>query len=435
MTYQRSSLRLLWLSIPVAVGVYLFYSLLNYGLSSPGTESGFALIGPNRIPAFNDVKWFLSFAACKGDLRTLITSNTLCFGFKNPGYPALSMEMARALGWGPGDARWIGILSGTGLMIVLGHACWLCTRNARSWSIIVGFLGISFPFQALLERGNIDSILFLLTALFCLTVWMRRPWSVLLANGITAFSIGLKVYPAFASFAWLIYSFRIPMDDRHRRVLAQSLLLTTILSLLFTYFSIYSRLAPAHGGLHSHGLSAMGYTNVFLLKEFGFSMGKIAIYALFLSKALSILIGAAGGFLFGGQLAWPNPSRLPLNSLPNLYINTLIMITSAIGIGCYIFSIGYDYRFIYLFPILALLLANLIHNPARSSRNKLFLAFMLAASAYIFYLPLATFLSLRTATVLELIDEMILAPFLFAALSATWIHLWNSPPSELSTTL
>lgn len=424
----------LWLAIPAAVGTYLLYSLLNYGLSAPGSESGFGLLGLNRVPAFNDVKWLLSFAACKGDIRSLITTNASCFGYKNPGYPALSMELARFLGWGPDDARWIGILSGTGLMAAMAHACWLCTANVRSWSIIVGLLGLSFPFQVVLERGNIDSVLFLLIALFGLAAWKPGPWSILLANVIAAFSISLKVYPAIASIAWMIYSIRTKMTSKRKRILAQSLLATTAASLLFTAFSIYSRLAPASGGLRSHGLSAIGYANVFLLNEFGFTLGRLAIYALFLIKALSIFIGCSGGFLWGRQLAWPIFFRRPSKPLLSQYINTLIMITSAVGIGCYIFSIGYDYRLIFLFPILTLIFSNLIDNPTLHSSNRRFLALLAAAASYIFYLPFATSLSLRTSTALEMVDEMILAPFLLSALAAIWIHLWIHPWQEPSST-
>lgn len=422
----RNLLRLLWLVFPVIAAGHLLFSLLHYGFSPAGNNPGFELVGGNRQPTFHDLKWVLSFSACEGDLRELLTSNTPCLGYGDPQYPVLPILMGRWIGLGPQDAGWIGILSGVGVMAVLAHVCWLCTRETRTWSIIITMMWLSFPLQFLLERGNLDSIIFLLTALFCLMVWQRGWASVLFANAIAALTVTFKIYPVLTVIGWLIYSIKAPMAKQRKRSLAWSLLLTTPISLLFTYLSFFSsKITTGAGGLYSHGLTAIGYANTFLLSEFGYQLGRLSIRSLFVFKAVSLLIGFIYGMRWARNLALPkSPQPTKANtSLAHSYAQTLIMVTAAVGIGCYIISIGYDYRLVFILPLLGLIACNLQGNTSLRPKNRWFLALLLAASAYIFTLPFATGIDSRSIHFLELIDESILSPFLFAGLAAAWIQL------------
>jgi hypothetical protein len=413
----------LWLLIPAIVGSYLLFSLLKYGISPLADNPGFALLGSNRIPGFYDLKWILSYSACEGSLRELLATNTSCFGFANPHYPALSILLGRWLGMGPQDAAWAGILSGVGVMAVLAHVSWLCTTRLLTWSVTISLLWLSFPLQFLLERGNIDSIIFLLTALFCLVVWQRGILSVVLANTIAGLAIAIKIYPVLGIIGWLIYSIRAPMNQKRKKSLTRSLLLTTPISLVFTYLSIFSpeKITTGWGGLNSHGLTAMGYTNTFLLDEFGYQLGKISIRALIVFKVMSLLIGITLGLASLKNISWPEKHKF---SRANLYAKTLIMISSAIGVGCYFISIGYDYRLIFILPLFAVVVSNLLDNSSLTSKSRWFLALLATASIYIFALPVAHNIDSKTLRFMELLDESILSPFLFAGLIAVWIRLY-----------
>ena len=101
-----------WPLFPACVGVYVLFSLWSYGFSRPANQGAFWLIGKLRMPGFSDLKWLLSYSACPGEIRDLVISKISCYGYTDPGYPALSMEMGRWLGLGPSDAHWIGIVSG-----------------------------------------------------------------------------------------------------------------------------------------------------------------------------------------------------------------------------------------------------------------------------------------------------------------------------------
>ncbi|MBM5817781.1 MAG: hypothetical protein FJ083_14705 [Cyanobacteria bacterium K_Offshore_surface_m2_239] len=182
---KRTSL--LWPIFPILSGIYLLYSLFTYAVLGRVAQGAFGMMGPTKIPGFYDLKWLLSFSACQGDIQELIASDARCFGYGNPMYPPLSIELGRQLGMSPNDANWVGLLFGLALITTIAHTCWLCTKNLRSWSIIVSLLSLTFPMQILLERGNIDTVLFLLLSLFCLSVWLPGIAAILLANIVNAF--------------------------------------------------------------------------------------------------------------------------------------------------------------------------------------------------------------------------------------------------------
>lgn len=440
---MKKNLQLLWLAIPAAAGFYILYSLLHYSLSPPGNNPGFEWLGTNRIPGFYDMKWILSYSACKGDLRELLTTNAMCFGYSNPQYPVLSMQLGRWLGLGPTDAHWLGLVFGVSVMAILAHALWLFTTSIRTWSIALGLLWLSFPFQFLLERGNLDSIIFILMGLFSLVVWLPGTWSVLFANAIAGLSIALKMYPAIGFLAWLIYLPKALMTNQRKWWLVLSLALTVPVALVLSSLSLFSIITQGYGGMLSHGLTAIGYANMFLLNEFGPQLGRLSIWALYVLKALSIFIGLAYGLTClksAKNLCWPRSyhHNTAHGSLLLNYVQTFVLITSAVGIGCYIASIGYDYRLIFILPLLGFVLANLQDHSTLPRSSRLFLSLLVVASAAIFILPFGSGMDVRTLRYLELIDECVLAPFLFSGLGAVWIHLFqtlpqvNSLPQEIA---
>ena len=126
---------------------------------------------------------------------------------------------------------------------------------------------------------------------------------------------------------------------------------------------------------------------------------------------------------------------LPNGSLADLYINTFIMISTTVGLGCYISNIGYDYRLIFLLPLIALVLSNLLDNSQLSPVRRQLLMVVAVAFLLVFYLPFFSFLDSDTLTSLEMVDEIIAAPFLFSCLGGFWINLFKSLPSKVASHL
>lgn len=427
--WAGKNLNLLWLSLPIGVSLYVLFSLCSYALHRSSGGIAFRLLGRLRIPGFTDTKWLLSMSACKGSIRDLVMANTKCFGYTDPGHPALSMELGRWLGLGPNDAHWIGLVSGASISVVLAHACWLYAKSIGSWSIIVSLLALSFPYQLAIERGNLDGVIFLLLALFCLLVWRTGFPSLIAANATAAFATALKIYPVIAIIAWLIILPQTPLPRSHKRALSLSLPFTAAASLHFALKSLYTEVQAASGSLLSHGLGAMHYAYAFLTSELGLALGKELNSAQLPLKIIAIGLGLSGGLCFGRQL---NPAirgdenrgdEKASSTLLNRYGITLAMVASAVSIGCYIVSMSYDYRFIFLLPILALILSNLINPSTLSTSGRLFLGALAAAGAYVFTLPYALDLGPRLLTYLELVDEMLLAPYVLSGLTGVWIQL------------
>jgi len=235
---------------------------------------------------------------------------------------------------------------------------------------------------------------------------------------------------------WLIYSIIAPMSTTRKRVLNLSLVFITAALVVYTASTMEITNVVSSGGLGSHGLAAVGYLNAMVINTLGLGPGRIAIYSLIALKLLSATGGLASGLLFGKKLALSREMRgLPNGSLADLYINTFIMISTTLGLGWYISNIGYDYRLIFLFPLIALMLSNLLDNPHLSPTRRQLLMVVAAAFMLVFYLPFFSFLDSDTLTSLEMVDEIIAAPFLFSCLGGFWINLFQSLPSKVASRL
>jgi hypothetical protein len=97
---------------------------------------------------------------------------------------------------------------------------------------------------------------------------------------------------------------------------------------------------------------------------------------------------------------------------------------TATAIGCYVTTINYDYRLIFFVPFLATVATICINGSQLSAGKRILLASLLIGGLYMFYLPLL-FDSTESplAFKLELLDEMIVAPFVFGGSSALLLLL------------
>jgi hypothetical protein len=122
-------------------------------------------------------------------------------------------------------------------------------------------------------------------------------------------------------------------------------------------WSVNGGTVVAAGGLNSHGLTALGFLNTSLIDSFGLANARWIIKAMFGMKILMIASGAYMAFKLnlanilknsiGIQLLRSKNSKI----LESFYLNLFIAMTS-VWLGCYIVTISYDYRMIFLFPAL-----------------------------------------------------------------------------------
>ena len=113
----------------------------------------------------------------------------------------------------------------------------------------------------------------------------------------------------------------------------------------------------AGGGLSSHGLMALGYLNNAVIEAFGSSNGRLLIKIAFGMKILMLACGAYMAYrlrLFNilANAIEVQAAKFKRTSLLSNFYRTLVVSMTSLWLGCYIVTISYDYRMIFLFPML-----------------------------------------------------------------------------------
>lgn len=435
-----SKRNILWLIPPIGACSYLLYSLIIYGVTRSGDHGAFGLIGNSRVPAFIDLNAILGVALCQGPLKVIAETKATCSGFGWTGYPALSMEIARWLRADPTSAWWIGMLTGSGVIALLMHFVWLLTKNVRAWSVITTPILLSFPVQLLLERSNIDTIIFTLVSLSCLTIWLPA-FSGLLATLFLAFlTSAMKIYPLFG---YTGFTFACLASQRNHRASNFAVTRKRILSVLaasiagaaFAFGTTYTKLPPASGGFRSHGLLALGYLNIDTINAFGIAHGRVIIYAMIATKLVSVIVGLTGGWLWSRKTI-PDRSRGTGDNLEHRYRLSILIVMTSIGTLAYLLSIGFDYRMVFLMPILAQLASAYLDRTHHNGVSRAFLQAVLASACYIMIIhPLiANHLALPAYNAFEIVDELLLSPFLCLALASIVLRICLRLPTMIEST-
>lgn len=349
------------------------------------------------------------------------------------------MEIARWLNVGPTNSGWLGVTFGSGLIALICHFCWLVTKNIKAWSLITTPILISFPVQLVLERGNLDSLIFIFLALFCVTT-LKETWAGMsLSLCLTFLTIAIKVYPLFGIGGWAMSSL-ITRDGRSTFIkktkFAFILLAVTAASTAFALSTIYSKLPPASGAFRSHGLLALGYLNLDLIEAYGVKTAKFIIYILIAGKLLAASAGCGLGLTcFSAKLYANQPGSEQANLAGELkYKWSMVIVMSSIGIATYFVSIGFDYRFIFVLPLLALMAATACSKPAEVNTSHRFIHSVLLIAAFVMVInPLTTsILNASAFNPFEIIDESLLTPFLIFALLGTLARIVLALPTLLS---
>ena len=256
---------------------------------------------------------------------------------------------------------------------------------ARAVAIFAACLVLtSWPLLFLLERGNIEAVLVLLTLLGSLAFWRRQPVPAAVCWGCAA---SLKIYPVVLLVLFL----------HRRQILALAAGLgTTVLSLLLSFWFIGPTISiAAHGTLH--GIS--GFVGSYAAHSrhdelmhdhsfLAFFKAPLAVQHLHLSSDVSRLTHVY--FVVAGVtiiLLYPRFRQLPAL---NQYILVMIAMVA-------LPPVSYDYTLLHLYPAFALLVFLLLsrrresrHDQAAHVLSRLFLCFTLlfASENFLFYLGL-----------------------------------------------
>jgi len=259
-----------------------------------------------------------------------------------------------------GHSRLLVFLAATLILVVITALLFARVLIARQLSaaavaaFTICLLLTSWPLLFLLERGNIEILLVVLTVLGAVSFWHRRPLPAAVCWGLAA---SLKLYPLVLLVLFL-----------HRRDLRALLfgLGTTALSLLLSFWFIGPTLAIAAAGT-LHGIS--GFVGSYAAHSrhdelmhdhsfLAFFKAPLAIQHLHLSSDVSrlshvyfALVAVAVVVLF------PRLRRLPI-------LNQYILVTIAMVA---LPPVSYDYTLLHLYPAFGLLVLLLLAHERNAS--------------------------------------------------------------------
>lgn len=414
---------------------YLLYSIVSYSLSSHPASQAFGMIPEMRMPTFADLRWVAATSGCHININDMYTGKSVgcdSFGRLGIGYPPMSLWFSRLLGIKGEHTPLISVaISLSFIGVILSQ---IRSSLRSSWLlIIVGSLFlISFPVQLGLERMNIDMLIFLLIY-FGVLLFSFQAFAWLFPFIILV--VSTKFYPFFAFLALSIKG--VPKNQLKRYLLPPWLILlsASILGLALSLpWAGSGGTTVAGGGLASHGLSALGYMNNFVIDQLGIANARWFIKLMFGIKLFSLAGGAYMAYRFKiasvltkaiqRQTAQYQGTRLP----PDFYPNLVISMTST-WLGCYVVTKSYDYRMIFLFPILifiarAIQLEPLSEADLQQRRGLILLLTAMLASMLIQFL-VYSFDDKLIRLSIDSISEFVLIPFYASAFFVIIVNwLW-----------
>lgn len=424
--------------------IYIFYSVAVYGLGEPFSNSGFTH-SLRMHPPFADLRYLIANSECGVDLdayyRGLVVGCDPAGRTYRFDYPPMSIWLGRLLHVAGRHTALIAVSIAISVVVVILLLLNSILGMGWRFRLLASALLMGYPTQAAMERGNLDLLLFLIMLL--LAALLGRPaqpgknshWVQSAVFALNFFIVSLKIYPLFGVLGLIA-------QCRQRRLVQAKLIgdggftkliliAASIAGLLATssYLLIVGNLIK-EGGLNSHGLLAFGYMNMPLIKAFGIDRARMIIRLLFGAKLISLVIG----FVVAWRLDLNRASRCLAESAilqPRNagFLDMALMVLSSVWMGCYLTTINYDYRYVYLYPFLGLLVwmagSAVVGRPQRA-----WASLIVGAMVIILFTPLLqvgyTPIGMLLVPLVEPFTEFLLIPLVAGTvfaflLSRSWI--------------
>jgi hypothetical protein len=397
-------LRLLSLVMLSIASAYLLGSLLLYSIQTNSQGNAFPLLKTTRTsPHFSDLNWVVVVGNC-GTRGQPVDSSVLqqCtpFGYgkqggglPETGYPPLSNLAIKALHLPINITPTIGVIAGILMLFTLSLSSYVLFRRCHPWGLIMSAIFLSFPIQLILERGNLDSIIFLLMALSSVGIATRSKRFIVVSLFSSISAIALKIFPAAGYAGWILTAPRWKSQKTPLGALWRSFILASLLAGLdmsWQWIMNNNSSVMFEGGTNSFGLLASGYANKSLIDLLGINFARFAIWLLIIAKLASLLTGFATSIKFkiGNQLHTFFDSIE--NKFQQNYSVCYFLIMSWTWIGCYTTTISYDYKHIFLIPsIMASLAINSTGNHQDKGKSKWVFTAYSTMGFYVLLYPIA----------------------------------------------
>ena len=391
-------LRLLALFVLAGGLFYIVTSLLFYSFGGPAwQDQGFPMLADMRNPTYADLRWVTANSDCGVNLKDLYHQRVIgCDAFGRPGigYPPMSIWLFRIIHFDAGWTNLLALACGLFFIAISGYVFSKFNKNTAVTLLIVGLLLWSYPVQIGLEKLNIDILVYILVIFDCYLLSLSAaPWRAATSLAIITLTVGMKIYPLFGYLGLLFLSKPIARPGlswlRLNKLDAVIILTGCTIAMISATPILFGNAAlPAgsvsagQGGLGSHGLKALGFLNQPLLRLYGQELGRWMIRGLFALKIISIITG----FVITFKLRIADDIKLMITSLSNpktsRFITYVLVSMTCMWLGCYVTTISYDYRAIFLIPLIGILPRVYMSN-TNNSNHKMIWAIAVATMALI----------------------------------------------------
>ena len=337
---------------------YILFSLMSYALSSQPSHQAFGMIPELRMPTFADLRWITATGGCSVDINDIYTGKSVgcdSFGRHGIGYPPMSLWASRILGVKGDHTPFISLAISLSFIGVILSQMRSSMRSGWLLILVGSLFLISFPVQLGLERMNIDILIFLLLYL-CILLFSFHAFFWLLP--LIIFVISLKYFPFFAFFALMLKGLPSKPGVSHPFPPWLILLIGSCIGLALSlpWYEDGGN-TVASGDLSCHGLLALGYLNKILVDSFGLANARWMIKSFWIIKTAFLIGGGYMAYRLGladilANAIAKQTDKFKSTHLPPDFHSSLIVAMTSTWLGCYFITISFEYRMIFLFPVL-----------------------------------------------------------------------------------
>ncbi len=405
--------------------LYVLFSLIVYAVPSLQGWHDLAFAPLRQIamvtPPFADLAMLTHSARCDGSLSELFDGRVNCDPYGRLfTYPPMALWMFSVLGLSSASLGWLGVLLGVAVALITGVFFFTLISSAAVAGLLLGLTYLSLPFQLALERGNNDLIVFLILASLALVVSVERRRSAPTAAALAYLAVATKVLPLFG----ILFSQLLPTRVGSKGPRALRNLRWALggavagLSLVLPWLGPILRNSPRPpGGLLSHGLMSHQICYQWMA-DFNLSQGqsRVLAFGCLGIKLLFVFAGLAGAWQQGLHHRLCSFLVSKTSRLDSRLIAVTFCLFAGTWVGTYLFTRSYDYKFIFLFPVLGLTGALISIGDTDSGRRAWISLVLLPILAAWFTPYLAISFGQPLGASLELVNDFVLIPLLAGSL-------------------
>lgn len=412
--------------------LYVCFSLVVYAVPSLQEWRGLAFAPIRQVamvtPPFADLAMLTHSARCDGSLSDLFDGRVNCDPYGRLfTYPPMALWMFSVLGLSSASLGWLGVALGAAVALLTGAFFFSLIPSAAVAGSLVALTYLSLPFQLALERANNDLIVFLLLALLALAMARGTRRSAAAGAALAFVAVATKLLPIFGIFSTQLLP---PGGESRGRPHLQHLRWALLgglagLSLVVPWLGPILRNSPvAAGGIFSHGLMAHQICYDWMADfDLSQAMSRLLAFSCLGCKLLFMLLGFVGIWRQEVQHSLRAFLFSTASRLHSRLIALTICLFSGTWVGTYLFAKSYDYKFIYLVPVLGLTGA-LLSQGANDTGRRGWTLLILVPILVIWFSPyVAVSFRLPMGASLELVNDFVLIPVLAGAILATLIGL------------